>query len=128
MANNIVQQVGDVIAWTNDTAAAVLSGDVVVIGGNGDAVIGIALVDIAIAAEGSVKIAGGVVTAPKVSAAVIAAGEYVLWDSSAGEFDDNQAVAASGDVADAVWAVEDAGDGVTTVKIRLTGNPGVLTP
>mgnify|MGYP000359680842 CR=1 FL=1 len=126
MANNIKQQPGDVIDWTNGTGSDVASGGVVVIGANGDAVIGVALTAIADTKTGSVRIAGAVATVPKVSAAVITAGEYVMWDSSAGEFDDNQASAASGDVSDAVWAVADAAASTTTVDVLLTGKPGTL--
>lgn len=124
MAKNFIQ-CGDVINWTNG-GTAVVSGQVVVIGSNGDALIGIALVDIAGSATGSVQIDDGVFDAPKVSGAVIAQGEYVMWDASAGAFDDNQATPASGDVSDAVVAVESAGNGATTVKVKLLGKPGVL--
>lgn len=125
MAKNLIQ-CGDVIDWTNGTGNAVVSGQVVVIGSNGDALIAIALVDIANGATGSVRIDDGVFEVPKVSAAVIAAGETVAWDASAAAFDDNQMTPATGDVTKAAVAVEAAGAGVTTVKIRLTGVAGVL--
>lgn len=123
MATNYIQE-GDVIDWTNGGSAK-SSGDVVVIGSNGDALIGIALIDIAGSATGSVALEG-VFEVPKVSAAVIAKGEYVMWDTSAGAFDDNAAVAATGDVSDGAIAWEAAGNGVTTIKIKLIGKPGVL--
>ena len=125
MATNYVQQ-GDVITWTNG-GSAVVSGDVVVICSAGDAIMGVALVDIANGASGSVAIEG-VYDVPKVDAAVIAAGEYVLWDSSAGGFDDNAATPAAGDVADGAVAIE--GKGATTgenIKVKLTGVPGTLS-
>lgn len=124
MAKNYVQE-GNVIDWTNG-GTAVSSGDVVVVGSNGDAVLGVALVDIANGASGAVAIEG-VFDLPKVDAAVIAVGEYVTWDASAGKFDDNAAVAAAGDVSDGAWAVE--GKGATTgetIKVKLTGRPGTL--
>lgn len=124
MAGNYLAE-GCVIQWTN-AGTAVTSGDPVAIGSNGDAVIGVALVDIANGATGSVQIEG-VFELPKVSAAVIAAGEYVIWDSSAGAFDDNAATPASGDVANGALAIEAAGNGVLTVKVKLTGVPGTLS-
>lgn len=124
MANNFTQD-GNVIDWTNG-GTAVSSGDVVVIGSNGDALIGIALVDIANGASGSVAI-DGVCEVPKVDAAVIGIGEYVMWDSSAGAFDDNAAVAAAGDVSDGAIAMESKGATTgETIKVKLTGRPGTL--
>lgn len=123
MATNYVQD-GDIIQWTN-AGTAVLSGDPVVIGSNGDALIGIALVDIANGATGSVALEG-VFSVPKVSGAVIAQGEYVIWDASAAAFDDNAAAPAAGDVSDGAIAWEAAGNGVTTIKVKLIGKPGVL--
>lgn len=124
MATNYVQD-GCTIDYTN-AGTAITSGDVVAIGAAGDAVLGIALVDIANGATGSVGI-DGVYNVPKADGAVIGAGEFVLWDSSAGNFDDNQAVAAAGDVSDGAWAIE--AKGVTTgetIKVKLIGKPGVL--
>lgn len=124
MATNFVN-VGDCIDWTNDSGSAVTSGSVVVIGGTDDAILGIALTDIASTATGAVAIEG-VFEVTKASAAVIVAGESVTWDSSASEFDDNQATPASGDVSDAAFAVEDKGSSTTTIKIKLA-NPGTIT-
>ena len=124
MATNYGQH-GDVIDWTNG-GTAVSSGDPVVIGSNGDADIGIALVDIANGATGSVARVG-VYAVPKVSAAVIAAGERVMWDSSAGAFDDNAATAGSGDVVEGAVAIEAAGNGVTTIDVALNPGSGILS-
>lgn len=124
MATNYVQD-GSVIQWTNG-GSAVSSGDVVVIGSNGDAILGVALVDIANGETGSVQIEG-VFDLPKVDAAVIAQGEYVIWDSSAGKFDDNAATPASGDVSDGAIAWEDLGATTSeNIKVKLTGRPGTL--
>jgi len=123
MATNYVQE-GNTIQYT--AGADISSGDVVVIGSNGDAIIGVALVDIANGSTGSVAIEG-VFTVAKVSAAVIAQGEYVVWDASVSEFDDNAATPASGDVVDGAIAWESAGNGVTSIAIKLTGRPGTLT-
>lgn len=113
---------GNVLQWTNGTGAAVSSGDVVVVGQT----LGVALVDIADGASGSVQITE-VFNVPKVSAAVIAQGETLTWDVSAGAFDDNAAVAATGDVTGpTAVAWEAAGDGVTTMAVRFTGVPGTV--
>jgi len=125
MATNYIQE-GEVLPWTNATAGNVVSGQVLAIGSNGDALIGVALVDIAIGEQGSVALKG-VWEVPKVSGAVIAQGEYVTWDASAKAFDDNASTPATGDVSDAAIAWEAAGNGVTTIKILLIGKPGVLT-
>lgn len=124
MAANYVQE-GRVIDWTN-AGAAVVSGDVVIIGGNGDALVGVALSDIGAGQIGAVAIEG-VFDLPKADAAVIGAGEYVTWDSSAGAFDANGVLPAAGDVTDGAFAVEAKGATVgQTIKIRLAGKPGVL--
>lgn len=125
MATNFVQE-GGVLNWTNGTGSAVSSGDVVVLGATSDAVIGVALVDIANGASGAVALEG-VFTVPKVSAAVFKQGESLIWDSSAGAFDDNQAVAASGDVSGSVVAAADGANTETTCVARLTGRAGTLT-
>lgn len=122
MANNFVQT-GHTIDWTNGTGAAKVSGQVVVVG----KLLGVALVDIAAGAIGSVAISG-VYSVPKVSGAVIAAGENLTWDASAAAFDDNAAVAATGDVTGPpAVAIEAAGAGVTTLKVKFTGVPGTVT-
>ena len=122
MANNF-QQPGDVITWTNGTGAAVVSGQVVRVGN----ILGIALVDIAIAASGSVALSG-VFTVPKVSAAVIAQGESLTWDASAAAFDDNAATPATGDVTGPpAVAFQAAGNGVTSMAVKFTGVPGTVT-
>ena len=115
--------IGPVIRWTNGTGSAVSSGGVVAV----DGVLGVALVDIAIGASGAVQ-CGGRFTCPKVSAAVIAQGETLVWDSSAGEFDDKNATPAAGDVSGpTAWAAMAAGDGATTLEVVFTGVPGTVT-
>ncbi|MDH5187351.1 MAG: DUF2190 family protein [Rhodospirillaceae bacterium] len=118
MASNFVEN-GDNLLYT--ATAAISADDVVVVGQQ----IGIAMVDIANTETGTVAMEG-VFTVPKVSAAVIAQGEAVLWDSSAGAFDDNLAVAAAGDVSNACTAWEAAGNGVTTIKIKLNTGKGTV--
>lgn len=122
LSTNFVQA-GKVIDWTNGTGAAVASGDVVKIGN----LLGVAAVDIAADASGSVSLCG-VFTVPKVAGAVIAQGETLTWDASAAAFDDNAAVAAAGDITGAAAvAFEAAGNGVTELDVLFTGTPGTLT-
>ena len=115
---------GILVTWTNGTGSAVVAGQVVAVG----QVLGVAAVDIASTATGTVQI-GGRFTVPKVSGAVIAQGESLSWDASAGAFDDNAAVAAEGDVYGApAIAAEAAGDGVTSFDVIFTGVPGTVEP
>lgn len=125
MATNFVQE-GGVLNWTNGTGSDVSSGDVVVLGETGDAVIGVALVDIADGAAGAVAVEG-VFTLAKVSAAVFKQGESLIWDSSVSAFDDNQATPATGDVSGSVVAAADGANTDTTCTVRLTGRAGTLT-
>lgn len=119
------KQAGDVIQYA--PAADVSAGSVVKMGNT----LGVALVDLTTGVPGSVAV-GGVHVLPKVSAAVIKAGESLTWDvsanSGAGAFDDNAATPASGDVTGAAaMAFEDAGNGVTSLAVKLTGVPGTVT-
>lgn len=120
MATNYKQE-GDVF---NHTATAdITAGSVVKMGG----ILGVALVDIANTHTGSVQVEG-VFELPKVTGAVIAAGESLTWDVSVGKFDDNLAVPASGDVTGAAAvAFAAAGNGATTLLVKLTGVPGTVT-
>lgn len=122
MATNY-QQPGEVLDFVNATGAAVASGAVVPVGN----ILGVALTDIADGATGSVQIQG-VFVCPKVSGAVIAQGESLVWDVSASAFDDSAATPATGDVSGApAIAFESAGNGVTTLAVRLTAVPGTVT-
>lgn len=60
----------------------------------------------------------GVWKLPKVSGAVITQGQQVLWDSSAGAVDDDQATPASGDFL-CGYAWESAGNGVTEIAVKI---------
>lgn len=116
------------IQWTNGTGSDVVAGAIVKIGAVGQAMLCIALVDIANGATGSVGYNCSV-TAAKVSAAVFSQGEFLIWDSSASAFDDNQASPASGDVStNAARAEADGANAETTCTVWLTGIPGTLTP
>lgn len=125
MANNFVHS-GDRKTWTNATGAAVASGQLVKVG---PSQLGVALVSIANGASGSVALQGVWSGIPKVSGAVFAAGEKLLFDVSAGSgvgaFDDSAASGASGDVMGAAIAWEAGTDGQTTCTVMLT--PGNAT-
>lgn len=114
-------QTGEVM--TIIAAATLISGQVVAAGN----VLGVATTDIANGAAGEIALEG-VFTVPKVSGAVIAAGESLTWDASAGAFDDNLATPASGDITGAAaFAFEAAGNGVTSLAVRFTATPGTRT-
>lgn len=123
MATNQVSG-GDPQNVLHTAAAAISSGDVVVLAST-DAKkcrVGVALVDIASGATGAVAVTG-VWRFAKVSAAVIAQGESVNWDSSEEEVDDNAHTSAAGDVVEFGMAVEAAGDAVTSIDIDIS-EPG----
>lgn len=124
MATNLVQEDG-VKLWTNGTGSAVSSGGVVVAGN----MIGVARVDIANGANGSVDFTPGRVFSgiPKVTAAVFVVGEKLIWDTSAGKFDDSAATPATGDVTGAVvaWVAGTSSD--TTCTIMLTPGNSTVT-
>lgn len=112
---------GSIRTWTNNTGAAVASGDVVVVGQQ----IGIALGDIADGADGEVAFEGEF-TVPKVAGAAINHGEMVMWDASAGAFDDNAATPASGDVSGAAVAAHKPADADTEMVIQLANRIGTV--
>lgn len=113
---------GNTIQWTNDTAAAVASGQLVKVG---PGMLGVALVAIAIGATGSVAVEGVFSGVPKVSAAVFAQGEKLIWDVTAGAFDDSAATPATGDVTGGAVAWVAGSNGQTTCTVKLT--PGNTT-
>jgi predicted RecA/RadA family phage recombinase len=120
MSTNYIQP-GKVIPYT--AAAAKAAGSVVVIG----QILGVLQAALGIGETGNAQIEG-VFEVPKVSAAVIAAGESLVWDVSAGAFDDNLATPAAGDVSGpAAIAFEAAGNGVTTMLVKFTSVPGTVT-
>lgn len=126
MARNYVQP-GDTVNWTNGTGEDVEAGEVVVMGAAGDATLGVALVDIANGESGAVGF--GVFEVAKVDAAIITQGESLVWDSSVGQFDDNAATPATGDVSGpSAMAFESKGATTDeTMLVKFTGVPGTLT-
>jgi predicted RecA/RadA family phage recombinase len=121
--NNFIQD-GRTLPWTNDTGADIASGDPVVIGN----LIGVAAVDIADGASGSVAIEG-VFSLPKVSGSsghAISQGSKVLFDVSVGKFDVGTATAAAGDISGCCVAVAAAATTATTVDIKLNVGIGTI--
>lgn len=114
MAKNFISD-GDVLPWTNTTGTAVSSGQVVVAGH----LLAVALGAIAVGATGSVAVEG-VFTLPKVSGAVFAQGEKLVYDLSAGAFDDSAATPAAGDITGGAVAWAAGSDGQTTAEVKLT--------
>ena len=121
MAKNFVAA-GNVVDFTN-AGALITSGSVVKLSHT----IGIALADIATGATGAVALEG-VFEVPKVPAAVFAVGEKLLWDVSAGQFDDAAATPASGDVMGAVIAMKAGANAETVCTVKLTPGNATLTP
>lgn len=116
-------QDGKIKTHTN-TGAAITSGSIVVM----SHMIGIALADIAATTgTGPVAVEGIFSGVPKVSAAVFAVGEKLLWDTSASKFDDAAATPASGDIMGAVVAWEAGANAETTCTIKLTPGNATLT-
>lgn len=108
---------------TFDPGATVVSGEIVAVG----SLLAVCLVDgvSGDSIEGAVE---EVYRLPKVDAAVIAQGEYVDFDSSTSDIDDNAATSAAGDIADCGVAWE--GKGATTgetILVKLNQYAGVLT-
>ena len=120
---NNYQQPGKVIDYVNTTGAAIASGAIVKMGNT----LGVAAGDIAIAATGSVAIEGVFSGIPKVSAAVFVQGEKLIWDVSAGKFDDSAATPAAGDVTGGAIAWVAGANAETTCTIKLTAGNTTVT-
>lgn len=127
MTRKVVHSGGDddIVQYTNGGGATILAGTLIKMLHT----LGIALVDIAVGATGSVGIGGVFSGVPKVSGAVFVVGEKLIWDvsaaSGAGEFDDSAATPATGDVTGAAIAMVAGANGETTCTIKLT--PGNTT-
>jgi predicted RecA/RadA family phage recombinase len=117
MAINYVRE-GKTLTYSN-TGSAIAAGSLIVIGHT----LGVALVDIA-ATSGVGEVAiEGVFTLPKVTTAVITAGMMLLCDvSDSNKFDVATASPAAGDITYGATAMEAAGNGTTTVAVKL--HPG----
>ncbi|MBK8974109.1 MAG: DUF2190 family protein [Hahellaceae bacterium] len=122
MATNYIQG-GAVMDYVNNTGSDIASGDVVVIKN----LIGVSLTDIPNTTPNSVGAVAidGVYEVPKVSGAVFVQGEKLIYDVSAGAFDDSAATPAAGDVSGCCVAMAAGANGETTCKVKL--NVGVGT-
>jgi len=114
-------QRGDVVNFT--TAGAVASGAVVKMLHT----IGVALKSAAGSGEVIPVAIEGVYTVPKASAAVFVVGEKLIWDVSAGNFDDSVATPATGDVTGAVIAMVAGSASETTCVVKLTPGNATVT-
>lgn len=102
-------QNGNIITVT--ATANIASGDGVLIG----SIFGIAAID-AVAGDAVEIATNGVYELPKLSAAVFAPGNPVSWNASTGK-----AVEPATGMVPIGVAIEAAGNGVTTLKVRLDG-------
>ena len=118
MENKIAD--GGTVPYANASGSTIASGAVVAFGNT----IGIAVADIPTGTTGTLQVQGRF-TVPKVSGAVFVAGEKLIWDASAGAFDDSAATPASGDITGGVVAVSAGTNGQTTADVLLT--PGNTT-
>ena len=113
-------QEGNVLSYI--AGGTITAGDVVVVKHN----IGVALKSgvsgdvIPVAIEGCF-------TVPKVSAAVWVVGEKLIYDVSAGQFDDSAATPATGDITGGVMAMAAGANGETTAVVKLTPGNNTLT-
>lgn len=106
MATNFIQP-GEVIDYT--AAAALASGAGVKIGVR----VGVALAAIAVGATGPVQVSG-VFEIPKLATDVVTAGALLYWDDT----NKRLTLTSAGNTL-AGYAFADAGNGVTTAKIKL---------
>ena len=113
-------QMGYSMAYTNTSAAAIASGDVVRVGN----VLTIAAVDIPANGTGTVDF-GCVFTVKCKATDTITQGMLLDWDASAKQFVADIGTAASGDVKDCALAVKD--DDGATVDALLLRSGGPLT-
>lgn len=116
----------DTVEYT-PSGAAISADDVIVLGAANaeNCTVGVAMKDVAdgVTEEGAVAVSG-VFEFPKVSAAVIAAGESVNWDASAAAVEDNLHVTGAGDVSSFGKAMADGANGETTILVDI-GYPGL---
>lgn len=121
-ARVVGQYIGKTMRYT-PSGVSVEKNEILVIGG----LLAIALADIADGETGDVAIEE-VWELPKLDAAVIAQGDYVDYDVSAGEIDDNAMTPASGDLSDCGVAME--GKGATTgeyIAVKINAHAGTAT-
>lgn len=118
---------GSTVNYTNGGGTTITSGTIVLMANT----LGSVIADIPAGETGAVQIRGKV-TAPKVSAAVFAVGEALVWDVSAntntGAFDDSAATTAVGDVTGAAIAAVAGANLETTCTVILTPGNTLIDP
>jgi len=114
---------GKTMPWTNGTGGTVAGGTLVKIANT----LGVLINTTPNGGVGTLAIEGVFSGMPKVSAAVFAAGEKLLWDVSASKFDDSAATPASGDVMGAAVAFVAGANDETTCTIKLTPGNSTVT-
>lgn len=116
--------VGDTIPYANTSGSTIPSGRLVATGHT----LGVAVADIPNNTTGTLRIRGRF-RAPKVSAAVFAQGEKLVWDVSAngglGAFDDSAATPATGDLTGA--AIAGTAGANTEIECDVILTPGNVT-
>lgn len=119
MSTNFVQS-GETVTFT--AGADYSSGDVVVLGN----MLGVVVADVANGGTGVANVEG-VFNLPKLDAAVIAQGEAVAWDVSAGAIDDGSITPAAGDItlAGIAWEAKGATTG-DSIAVKLNVSGGVV--
>lgn len=113
---------GKTLPWTNASGSTKVAGTLVVIGH----ILGVLVADVANGATGTAEIEG-VFSVPKVSAAVFVQGEKLVYDVSAGAFDDSAATPDSGDLTGAAVAFAAGANTETTCLVKLTPGNATLT-
>ena len=117
---------GNTVSYTNGGGSTIPSGTLVKAGHT----LGWAITDIPAGGTGTLRIRGKG-TAPKVSAAVFAVGEKLVFDVSAnsgvGAFDDSAATPASGDITGGAIAAVAGANNETTCTVVLTPGNTTLT-
>jgi len=113
---------GSVLTYSN-AGSAIAAGAVVEL----KHCLGVAITDIAATTGVGAVALEGCFTVPKVSGAVWVVGEKLIWDTSAGAFDDSAATPAAGDITGAAVAMAAGGNGETTAVVKLTPGNATLT-
>lgn len=114
MARKFVEP-GEVIDYVNSTGSTINVDSVVKFGHQ----LGVALTTMENGQNGRLALEGVFKNLPKVSGAVFAVGDRLVWDDSAGAFDDSAAISDTGDIVEAAVAVEAGADGQTTCTVKL---------
>lgn len=114
---------GKTMPWVNNTGNTVLGGTLVKAANT----LGVLVADTPNGGTGTLELEGVFSGLPKVSGAVFAQGEKLLWDVSASQFDDSAATPAAGDVMGGAVAYVAGANGETTCTVKLTPGNSTVT-